>query len=215
MSNIRCSARLGIGTRTLYINDMRRSSNQVSFVNFDDDTTVFASGSGINNVHASVNWKPVGVYNTVKASILSVNFSKTSNMIMSNQNNAIYIKIRDSILTNVSKVKFLGVTLAETLICNDHVKSVTTKISQSVGVMRILHCQLLADVMVKLYYSLVHSHLMRYLAWGRTGRTNAAMVHGAHRKARKLLRNDNYMILTFHSIYNYFALLKAFKTEIS
>ena len=41
----------------------------------------------------------------------------------------------------------------------DEWKNVTTKISKSVGVMRRLHCQLPADVMVKLYYSLVYSHL--------------------------------------------------------
>ena len=64
------------------------------------------------------------------------------------------IRIRDSILIKVSTVKFLGVTLDENRTFCDHVKNVTTKISKSVGVMRRLHCQLSADVMVKLYYSL-------------------------------------------------------------
>ena len=48
-----------------------------------------------------------------------------------------------------SPVKFLGVTLDENLTFNDYVKNVTTKISKS-AVMRRLHCQLLAHVMVKL-----------------------------------------------------------------
>ena len=39
----------------LHINDMHRSSNKMHFVHFADDTTVFASDSDINNVHASVN----------------------------------------------------------------------------------------------------------------------------------------------------------------
>ena len=51
-------------------------------------------------------------------------------MIISNQKNAIDIRIRDSILTKVSTVKFLGVTLNENLTCNDHVKNTTTKISK-------------------------------------------------------------------------------------
>ena len=38
----------------LYINDMYRSSNQMRFVHFADDPTVFASDSDINNVHATV-----------------------------------------------------------------------------------------------------------------------------------------------------------------
>ena len=116
----------------LYINDMYRSSNQMSFVHFADDTTVFASDSDINNVHREL----VGVDNWLKANRLSLNISKTSYMIISNQKNAIEIRILDSILTKVSTIKFLGVTLDENLTFNDHVKNVTIKISKSVGVMR-------------------------------------------------------------------------------
>ena len=102
-------------------------------------------------------------------------------MIISNQKNAIEIRIRDSILTKVLTVKFLGVTLDENLTFNDLVNNVTTKISKSVGVMRRLHCQLPADVMVKLYYSLVYFHLTyALLAWGRSGLTNAAKIECAH-----------------------------------
>ena len=114
---------------------------------------------------------------------LSFNISKTSYMMISNQKNVMEIRIRDSILTKVSTVKFLGVTLDENLTFNDHVKNVTTKISKSVGVMRRLHCQLPTDVMVKLYSSLMYSHLTyALLAWGRSGLTNAAKIECAHRR---------------------------------
>ena len=53
----------------LYINDMYRSSNQMRFVHFADDTTVFAD-SDINNVHATVNRELVGVDNWLKADFL-------------------------------------------------------------------------------------------------------------------------------------------------
>ena len=95
----------------LYINDMYRSSNQMSFAHFADDTTVFASDSDINNFHASVNMELVDVDNWLKANGLSLNVRKVSYMIISNQKNAIDIRIRDSILTKVSTVKFLGITL--------------------------------------------------------------------------------------------------------
>ena len=76
-----------------------------------------------------------------------------------------------------------------------------------------LHCRLPANVMVKLYYSLVYSHLTYDLqAWGRSGSTNAVKVEYAHRRACKL-PDYNQKIFTFHSIYDYFALLKAFNTN--
>ena len=80
--------------------------------------------------------------------------------------------------------------------------------------MRRLHCQLPANVMVKLYYSLVFSKMTcALLAWGRLGRNNAAKIECAHRRACKLLTDYNQKILTLHSIYDYFALLKAFYTN--
>ena len=45
------------------------------------------------------------------------------------------------------------------------------------------------------------------LAWGRSGRTIAAKIECAHRRARKLLTDYKQNILTVHSIYDYFALL--------
>ena len=68
-------------------------------------------------------------------------------MIISNQKNALDIKIRESILTKASTVKFLGVTLDENLTIKDHVNKVTSNISKYVGVMRKLHYQLPANVM--------------------------------------------------------------------
>ena len=42
---------------------------------------------------------------------------------------------------------------------------------------------------------------------------NAAKIECAHMRAHKLLTDYNHWILTFHSIYDYFALLKAFNTN--
>ena len=138
----------------LYVNDMHRSSDPMRFVHFADDTTVFASDNDTNNVHASVNRELVGVYHWLKTNKLSLNVSKTFYMIISNQKNALDIKIRETILTKFSTVKFLGVTLDENLTIKDHVNKVTSNISKSVVVLRGLHWELPANVMVKLYYSL-------------------------------------------------------------
>ena len=145
---------------------------------------VFASDSDISGVHASVNTELVGVDNWLKTNRLSLNVSKTSYMIISNQKNVLDIKIRETILTKVSTVKFLGITLDENLTFKDHVNKVTSNISKSLGVMRRLHCQWPANVIVKLYYSLVYSHLTYVLlAWGRSGRTNAAKIECPHSRA--------------------------------
>ena len=60
----------------------------------------------------------------------------------------------------------------------------------------------------------MYSHLTcALLAWGRSGSANAAKIECAHRRAGKSLTDYNQKILIFHSIYDYFALLKAFNTN--
>ena len=97
-------------------------SNQMRFVHFADNTTVVASVRNINNVHATAKRELVGIDNWLKANILSLNVSKNSYIIISNQKIRIDIRIQYSIPTKVSTVKFLGVTLDENLSFNDHVK---------------------------------------------------------------------------------------------
>ena len=149
---------------------MYRSSNQLRFVHFDDDTTGFESDSDINNIHATVNRELVEVDNWLKANRLSLKVSKTSYMIIYNQINSFdNIIIRDSIHAKISIVKFFDVSLDENLTLNEHVNKVTTKISQYVDCWcyeETINCQLPADVMLKLYYSLVYSHLIYALLDG-------------------------------------------------
>ena len=77
--------------------------------------------------------------------------------------------------------------------------------------MRHLLCKLPADVRPEFYYSLVDSYLIyAVLAWGRSGRPNAAKILCAHRRASKLFRDYNQNIINFDYICDYFALLKAF-----
>ena len=85
------------------------------------------SDSDINSVHSSENRELVGVDNWFKTNRLSLNINKTSYMIISNQKNALEIKIRELIFTKVSTVKFLGVTLDENLTFKDNVNKVTSK----------------------------------------------------------------------------------------
>ena len=53
------------------------------------------------------------------------------------------------------------------LLINENVNKVISDISKSVGVMRRLHCQLPANVMVKLYYSLVY---LSFTGMGKIGK---------------------------------------------
>ena len=90
------------------------------FLHFPDYTTVFPSNCDIKNVHATVNRELVGVDNWLKANRLSLNVSKTSYMIISNQEDTFdNITIRDSSLTKISTVKIYWRYSDENLTFND------------------------------------------------------------------------------------------------
>ena len=98
-----------------------------------------------------MNRELVRVDNWLKTNRLSLNVSKSSYLIICNQKNASDIKLRDSILTKISTVKLLGVTFDENLTFNAHVIKIQgsmTKIFKYVGVMRRLHSQFDADLIV-------------------------------------------------------------------
>ena len=62
----------------LYMNDMYWSSNQIRFVHFADDITVFSIRQWHTNVHATVNGGLVEVNNWREVNRLSLNVRKNS-----------------------------------------------------------------------------------------------------------------------------------------
>ena len=63
-----------------------------------------------------------------------------------------------------------------------------------------------------LFFSVFPSDLC-FTGMGKSGSTSAAKIEFAHWRAYELLTDYNQKILTFHSIYDYFVLLKVFNTN--
>ena len=85
------------------------------FVHFADDTTVFASDSDINNVHATVNRELVGVDNWLKANRLSLNISKSSYMKISNHKMQLRLEFEIQFLQESQLSNSLALHLMKTL----------------------------------------------------------------------------------------------------
>jgi len=68
---------------------------------------------------------------------------------------------------SVNQVKYLGVILDHSLSFQEHIEVVETKIAHAIGVMCKLKYYLPQNAMLKLYYTLVHTHLnYGILVWG-------------------------------------------------
>jgi hypothetical protein len=83
-----------------------------------------------------------------------------------------HIFMGDTVLERVSSIKYLGVILDDRFKWQNHISYVCTKISRSVGILSKLRYYVNIETLLKVYYSLVSSHLSYALiAWGSAGVT--------------------------------------------
>ena len=96
----------------LYINDFGSALNEIKYIQFADDTTLFNSYNDINDLNIKINLELSKIYKWLTVNKLSLNVSKTKYMIISNrQTPDVNIKIQDINLERVDEIQFLGVML--------------------------------------------------------------------------------------------------------
>jgi len=101
----------------------------------------------------------------------SLNYSKTSYLIVSRKNNQLThfnVKINDKTITRTTCVKYLGVFIDDALTwSNVHIAYLENKLSRSVGIL----LKYLTDSALKsLYFRFLYSHLQFVIgAWGGVG----------------------------------------------
>jgi len=206
----------------LYINDMSHSSRKLKFVHFADDTTVFHSGSDINDVIAEINSELLCVRDWLHCNRLSLNVGKTSYMVFTDrkvQDNITDLCIADISVQRVSEAKFLGVVIDENLNFKHHVSSVAKAVSRSIGIMNRISYLIPLRIRKILYYSMIFSRVIYgVVAWGGSGSCNASTMEKLLRRARRSVARSEVNVdeltsdlLTFKSIYEYFTAIKLYK----
>ena len=84
--------------------------------------------------------------------------------------------------------KYLGVSIDSKLNYNFHIKAVELKLSRAVGIIAELKSFLPQNVLLQLYYALVHSHLLYGLSvWGSTHPSYLAKLSTLQNKAIKIV----------------------------
>ena len=121
----------------LYINDLSACSNELEFILFDDDTSIFFEHSDLDVLTSRLNDQLKNVSTWLKANELSINVKKTKLMIFRSRQKALPITrqiiLENSVLEQVDK--FLGVYIDQHLEWKTHVNCIAAKISKSVGLL--------------------------------------------------------------------------------
>ena len=122
----------------IYVNDIINSSDILRFSLFADDTVVVLSHKNAHTLISLVNLELRKLISWFQSNKLLLNQDKTKYILFHLRNmrvppNLDPISIGDSVLQCVQSLSFLGVTIDENLNWKAHIKSVSLKISRSVG----------------------------------------------------------------------------------
>ena len=97
----------------IYISDLHKSSDILTFIRFAYDGTVYSKGKNIHDLETITNQELSNVESWLNANRLSLNVNKSACSFISNKNvlNVLSVLIRSQEIALVDKFKFLGVTV--------------------------------------------------------------------------------------------------------
>jgi hypothetical protein len=208
----------------VYINDMSKCSDKLSFVHFADDTTVFLSGVNVADIIPAINRELVKVDSWLCSNKLSLNLDKTVYMVHTNKlkNSDDQVIIRNKVVCHVDKSKFLGIIVDNKLKFKDHVSEVCSKMSKTCGILRRLGSIVPSHVLKSVYLSLVYPYIIYGVeVWGDCCKTKLSRLCSIQDQCVRLVGSripgelcEKYKQLNFisyHSVYKYFTTMKFFQ----
>jgi len=110
------------------------------------------------------------------------------------------------------------VIIVSNLTFEHHIKALELKMSRAVGIICKLKTMLLKEILLKLYYALVHPHLLyRLLVWGSTYPSYLKKINTLQNKAVKHIGGGKYYdrAKPFYSEFYILKLPDLYKLEVS
>ena len=161
----------------LYVNDLCRSSDKLSFYLFADDTNLLYADRDINFLERVVNTELSKVQEWLVANKLTLNAKKSNFVIFhpyqKKLDRDVIIKIFDIhtkefvLLDQKTYIKYLGILIDSNLTWKYHISYITSKISKTISVIARLRHFVPSSTLLTLYRSLVSPYLLDVLTvWG-------------------------------------------------
>ena len=135
------------------------SSNVLSFVLFDDDTTVYIQNDSIDSAIVILITELTKVALWFDSNKLTLNVNKTQMIMLSckkilTPQNEVFLRIE--VVHRVNKAKFLDVIVDQHLNWKDHISMISQKISKSCGIIYRIRNTLDIKSKILIYYSLIY-----------------------------------------------------------
>lgn len=154
----------------LYINDLPNCSSQLSFGIFADDTNMFYTSNNLSNLESVMNEEFKLVAKYCATNKLSINFSKTNNILVSSSRLSGSIDVNN--IKIQSQIKYLGVYIDQHLHWGPQIKDTNNKLAKNIGIITKLRHYINLHTLKQLYYSLIYPYLTYAItSWGSACKT--------------------------------------------
>ena len=156
----------------IYINDISNALNSIPRL-FADDTCLVIHSVHPDLLRNNITSELQKVRIWTNANAITVNPQKTMTLIIppkiTNPSPDIEMQFLNLSISANDQIKYLGITIDSRLNFEEHIGIVAKKISRSFGVMGKLRNVLPPKVLLVLYYSIIHPHLLYdIINWGNT-----------------------------------------------
>ena len=177
----------------VYINDLNKASSLFETLTYADDSTLIYSPTErlkTEELALIINDELKKFNSWFRSNKLSLNISKTNYVIFHATKKTVLnvdLNLNGVRIERVKSFKFLGLLINENINWNDHIKSISIKISRAVGILNKLKFYLPQTILLTLYFALIHSHFNNHLLlWGNTCDT----IHKLQKKAVRIISRE-------------------------
>ena len=147
----------------IYINDLSNASNLLKTFLFADDSSLYYSDKGPNQLIRVMNCELSTISKWLKVNKLSLNVAKTNYILFRPRQKPVTVSdtitLDNIAVQQVEVTKFLGVLLDQHLSWKYHITHVAKKVSKAIGIISKARFFLPSKSLLSLYYTLVYPYL--------------------------------------------------------
>jgi hypothetical protein len=161
----------------IYINDFSLTLSKIaSSILFADDTSIIISNSNLDEFKSNINLAMNETVAWFQSNFLMLNCYKTHFLqFLTKKQNAtkIQIVISNSVITNTSSTKLLGMTIDNTLFWKEHIFYLTSRLNKACYAIRVIKPFMTLNILKTVYFSYFHSVMSSgVIFWGNSHLSN-------------------------------------------
>ena len=175
---------------------MPYSTQNLNYILFADDTSVFCKGPDPSTLFNFVNSQLCKISQWMKSNKLILNIHKTNYIIFGTKTNIssdLNLFYRNEKIARVFHTKFLGVVIDDKLSWNQHVNNLCNTLSKNIGILYRLQF-LPQNVLLMLFHALISSHINYCsIVWGFTSKRNIERIYKLQKRGIRIITHSTYL----------------------